>query len=421
MVSNNTPIAAIADAGIAAILADPTTATAIDLNNTFVPKSAGTTLGAKVVFIGDSITQGGSTSVAPLSEAPPTYALLASDGRWKFLANKGVAGENSSQILSRIPTDVVAQGATVCVVLAGTNDTAQGLTLATYSANMIAIFNALKASNIASVFCTLPPQLTTLTLTSQYNSWLRRFCQAHAIPLVDFHHLLVDTTTGGYITAYDNGDGVHPSYLARKPMGDLIDACLRTFIPPTSTVAIDHERDPFDLFTGHGLFRQANVGGADDGVGYNWLNYNAGTPANGVTWSTVTDSLVVGKMQRATMVNETVLAWLEYTLNPSSGFAVGDVLQFSAVITSDGGMSGGIQVILYNHGGPSEGWKSLLRTTENELTRAFWTTEYTVPAGTTSLDFVVEFGSSSGTGRSGVMDVGRLSCINLTTLGVNGL
>ena len=109
---------------------------------------------ARIVFLGDSITlataYGGVTNATRFS----TLIGLAAGYAEADIINAGIGGNNSADMLARLPTDVIAHNPDVCVMMVGNNDfggAGKVLTPAQYKANVLAIGAELAASNIKLV------------------------------------------------------------------------------------------------------------------------------------------------------------------------------------------------------------------------------------------------------------------------------
>lgn len=101
MVSNNTPITAIADAGIAAILADPTSATAIDLNSTYAPITPAESYSYIPGIVADS---GVTNNYAPITAY---LATLTHGGQNNLVLPPGAVGVSPSIVP---PAGVILNG-----------------------------------------------------------------------------------------------------------------------------------------------------------------------------------------------------------------------------------------------------------------------------------------------------------------------
>ncbi|MFB9647077.1 SGNH/GDSL hydrolase family protein, partial [Microbacterium terregens] len=119
--------------------------------------------GQWVVF-GDSHTAstGDAATTTLQNRCMDSYHFWASyylDGGLTQVYNAGINGNTSAQALARIDADVIAKlpNGGLCTVMLGTNDIIQGVTLATFQANMQAIVAALVANRIVPVLLTIPP------------------------------------------------------------------------------------------------------------------------------------------------------------------------------------------------------------------------------------------------------------------------
>jgi lysophospholipase L1-like esterase len=124
----------------------------------------------RVVFMGDSITQGWK-----LDAAFPG----------KPYVNRGISGQTTPQMLVRFRQDVIDLKPKVVVILAGTNDIAGNtgpMTLEQTEGNLASMAELAAANGIRVVLCSvLPafdyhwaPGLTPAPKIAQVNAWLKR-------------------------------------------------------------------------------------------------------------------------------------------------------------------------------------------------------------------------------------------------------
>jgi lysophospholipase L1-like esterase len=164
---------------------------------------------ARVVFLGDSITDGWH-----LSEY-----LSGRD-----FVNRGISGQITGEMLGRMMADVVDLKPAAVVVLAGTNDIARGVPVATIKNNLTMIAALADVHHIRPVFASiLPvsdyhknvsarfemtrrrPPATILAL----NRWLQQFCAQHGYIYADYFASMVDSA--GYLQSDLAEDGLHPN------------------------------------------------------------------------------------------------------------------------------------------------------------------------------------------------------------------
>lgn len=161
----------------------------------------------RVVFMGDSITQG-------WRDAHP--AFFADNG---FLG-RGISGQVTAQMLVRFWPDVVALKPAAVHILAGINDIAQNAgpyDLAATQANLQAMTTLAQANGIAVILATVMPALDfpwrpglgPAAKVQTLNAWLTAYAAERGAVLADYTRVL-DDGTGGMKPglAYD---GVHPT------------------------------------------------------------------------------------------------------------------------------------------------------------------------------------------------------------------
>jgi lysophospholipase L1-like esterase len=171
----------------------------------------------RVVFIGDSITQG-------WRDFHP--AFFADNG----LLGRGVGGQVTAQMLVRFWPDVVALKPAAVHILAGVNDIAQNAgpyDLAATQANLQAMTTLAQATGIAVILATVTPVaefpwrpgLGPTAKVAALNAWLRAYAAERGAVLADYTRVLDDGAGGMKLgLAYD---GVHPTregYAVMEPV-----------------------------------------------------------------------------------------------------------------------------------------------------------------------------------------------------------
>jgi lysophospholipase L1-like esterase len=172
---------------------------------------------ARVVFMGDSITQGWK-----LEESFPG----------KPYVNRGISGETTPQMLVRFRQDVIDLQPKVAVILGGTNDIAGNtgpMTLEQTEANLASMAELAQAHGIKVVLCSvLPafdypwhPGLEPAPKIAILNAWLRGYAAAKGDVYVDYHAAMKDERGG--LPAVLSKDGVHPlpaGYAVMAPLAE---------------------------------------------------------------------------------------------------------------------------------------------------------------------------------------------------------
>jgi lysophospholipase L1-like esterase len=171
------------------------------------------------VGFGDSMTAG--NSYAPLN-------ILASDSYFDVLAcepgapltrvaNRGIKGNTTSQMLRRLEVDVVNLHPKRALIVAGTNDVAAGDTRDSFR-NLTAIHERLVTAGITPVYGTIPPNDKRTAATIAFNAELKRWAAGRNVELIDFFTPLA-TAEGKYKPGLTE-DGTHPTKEAARLMAD---------------------------------------------------------------------------------------------------------------------------------------------------------------------------------------------------------
>ena len=197
-------------------------------------RSENATLGAarrgapRVVFIGDSITEGWRT------QQQSWFDMHGYVGR-------GISGQTTPQMLVRFRADVVNLGPAVVHIMGGTNDIAQNTGVETaeeiegYLASMVEL--AL-SNHIKVVIAAIPPaaafpwrpELAPKPLIQAVNHWLRAYASHKHLAFVDYGEILA--TPQGAMKAEYSADGVHPNEAGYVAMAPAAQAAIRRALRP---------------------------------------------------------------------------------------------------------------------------------------------------------------------------------------------
>jgi lysophospholipase L1-like esterase len=179
-----------------------------------------------VATLGDSITAG-----APRwSPSPDLRTVIAAHGRltrssqWQYWAgaatdgafrfrNCGVEGDRTDEIEARLSR--CTAGADVVVVQGGTNDLAQGRTVASAAANIRDMVRRARDAGLRALVTTVPP------INRRYPMWAAQVRRLNArilslardegAPVIDFFGLLEDPRRPDRMPARWTDDGIHPT------------------------------------------------------------------------------------------------------------------------------------------------------------------------------------------------------------------
>ena len=190
--------------------------------------NAALTTRPRVVLMGDSITDF-------WREGDPA---LFHEG----VADRGISGQTSSQMLVRFWPDVIALHPRIVQILAGTNDIAGNTGPTTeqdYENNIMAMVALARARHIRVILGSMPPAVSFWWKPEPYrpaeeirhlNDWLRRYARSSGVGFIDYYAALA-TPAGAFRPDLSN-DGVHPNEAGYKVMSALLQAALRASARP---------------------------------------------------------------------------------------------------------------------------------------------------------------------------------------------
>jgi lysophospholipase L1-like esterase len=176
----------------------------------------------KVVFMGDSITEG-------WINAHPDF--FTKHG----YVDRGISGQSSSQMLVRFYADVVRLRPEAVHIMAGTNDIGGATGPITEDEavdNVRAMLDMARANKIKVVLASIPPMSRLLprpefNLRPQVlslNMRLKALAAERGVTFVDYYTPLA-APDGAFDPKYAN-DGVHPTYVGYSVMEPLVEAAL---------------------------------------------------------------------------------------------------------------------------------------------------------------------------------------------------
>lgn len=180
----------------------------------------------KIVFIGDSITKGTSYGGVTQTDTFAYRIGIANGYAAPNIINAGVNSDTSAGVLNRLSVDVIAQAPAVCVVMIGINDWQNGVPVATYQANIRAIFAQLIAAGIKPVGITSSLQRGSADAIAEFQPFLWVFeaeASAAGVPVVDLYREMADSYLYSTATAFAAlyADIVHLTKAGHQFVADL--------------------------------------------------------------------------------------------------------------------------------------------------------------------------------------------------------
>ena len=177
----------------------------------------------RVVFMGDSITQGWVHHGVPPDSADPA----------KDYINRGISGQTTPQMLLRFRQDVIDLKPAAVVIFAGINDIAGNtgdMTPEQTEGNLESMAELARANGIRVVFCSITPAFdfpwkagrVPAPKVVAINKWIQDYAVSHGDIYVDFYSAMVDERGG--LPEKLSHDGVHPNPAGYAIMTPLVDA-----------------------------------------------------------------------------------------------------------------------------------------------------------------------------------------------------
>jgi lysophospholipase L1-like esterase len=171
----------------------------------------------RVVFMGDSITQGWH-----LDDSFPGKPYI----------NRGISGQTSPQMVLRFRQDVIDLKPKVVVILAGTNDIAENtgpMTLEESEGNLMTMAELATANHIRVVLCAVLPTFdfpwtpgkTPALKIDALNAWIKSYAAEKGYVYVDYHTAMKDERDG--LPEKLSKDGVHPNPAGYAIMAPLVE------------------------------------------------------------------------------------------------------------------------------------------------------------------------------------------------------
>lgn len=179
----------------------------------------------RVVFLGDSITDGWGHGHAPLFFPGKPYL------------DRGIGGQTTGQMLVRFRQDVISLEPAAVVILAGINDIAGNNgpeTLSQIEDNFRAMTTLAKAAHIRVVLCSVLPAsyfpwhkgVDPTEEVRALNRWLQGYAVQERATYLDFYTALVNSV-GGMREELAADKAVHPNDAGYRVMQPLAEAAIR--------------------------------------------------------------------------------------------------------------------------------------------------------------------------------------------------
>jgi lysophospholipase L1-like esterase len=176
--------------------------------------------GDRVIFFGDSITQGWD-----LNKFFPSTGFI----------NRGISGQTTAQMLVRFRQDVIALNPQVVVILAGTNDVAENLgptTLEEIESNLMSMVDISEANGVRVVLSSILPagqypwrrEVQPIEKIVALNNWIAGYSSGRGLVHVDYFSAMQDDKH--WMKGNLSPDGVHPNAAGYEVMRSLAEPAI---------------------------------------------------------------------------------------------------------------------------------------------------------------------------------------------------
>ena len=173
--------------------------------------------GNRVIFMGDSITEGWS-------------ALYPDFFKKRNYVNRGISGQTTPQMLIRFRSDVIDLLPKTVVILAGTNDIAENTgpsNVKMITDNIFSMAELGNAHSIKIVLCSVLPVfkyswkniIDPPSYIYEVNSMIEEYCLKNNYKYLDYYSSMVDGRKGLIESLTE--DGVHPNEKGYEVMSQL--------------------------------------------------------------------------------------------------------------------------------------------------------------------------------------------------------
>src|SRR5574340_587 len=191
---------------------------------------AGPATPERVVFLGDSITDG--------------WRLNEYFAGRDFV-NRGISGQITGEMLGRMMADVIDLKPKAMIVLAGTNDIARGVPVITIENNLTMIADLAEFHKIKPMFASLLPvsdyhkdvnpanersKQRPPAIILELNGWIKNFCARRGFRYVDYYSVTVDKA--GFFQPEIADDGLHPNAKGYRLMAPVVLEAIEAALKP---------------------------------------------------------------------------------------------------------------------------------------------------------------------------------------------
>lgn len=325
------------------------------------------------------------------------FAATASQGLIAQGKSSAVGGSKSSEIVAQV--DSLDDNCNAVLIMEGTNDAAQGVSVASHVANMRAAIGVIKARGFVPLLIATPPNDGAYAAECNRMALADRvLAESEGVTFVDPWGRLTDTD--GTWTAGATSDGTHPVVASDAAAGADLWSALSAgesgYLLPRSNA-------------GQGLvgsnvlqLTDSNADGLPDG----WSNLSVTAP----TYSLAAAAHPFRGNRCSVGVSQSSTGSI-IRIVPLGGAAVGDVVRITGFISLESSSNMRVRVFTRFNGASVDFTCALiLGNTANR----FFSAEMKVPSGTTDFRFFIECAGQVSGAFSGTVGFGGFDIYNIT-------
>lgn len=324
-------------------------------------------------------------------------ALYAGGGNLTWKSNGGIAGNTSAQMLGRIDQSV-PWPVDVCLIMEGSNDAINGVSVDNHRANMESIIQRLLFRGIVPVILASAPVNAQPAAVTAMIAAENLLALKYGVSIYDPWRNVVDVANGQWVPA-NTSDGVHPTFaaaiIAKNDLNGFINGTNKAapFGPRASAVGVAG----YTLSGGNNLMTASAAN-----VPTGWSQAGTATPSIAAA-----PAGFVGNFARITGAGASGNPYLTKTI--SSGWAPGDELALSFAIEAGAGNTPQQAFITLRVDGVEQ---QIMQTVVANITaqRVFYRFK---PQTAAALAF---FAKVSGAGTGNFVGIGEFEVYNLTRL-----
>lgn len=196
-------------------------------------QSPGYLSGERIVFVGDSITDG-HTYPQLVRQALQEAGLPV-----PTVINAAAGGDTAKAMLARLDRDALALRPTLVMLHAGANDVARGVTSQEFEADITAIAERLRQEKLPAIILTTcitgPANIGREPMLANYDDILRKVARQYGFGIAEVTERMKEARAAGQQLI--EADGTHPNYAGQHVIARaVLDALGRQDVPLPSAI-----------------------------------------------------------------------------------------------------------------------------------------------------------------------------------------